>query len=71
MRNANTATNRPQPHHGLTNTEAPKGSDLRVHGPEQLTAVAAELNDRPRKTLSWHSPAARLGASNQADLDHE
>jgi IS30 family transposase len=55
----------------LTNTEAPKGSDLRVHGPEQLTAVAAELNDRPRKSLEWHSPAARLGASNQTDLDHE
>jgi IS30 family transposase len=56
---------------GLLRQYFPKGSDLRVHGPERLTAVAAELNDRPRKSLEWHSPAARLGASNQADLDHE
>jgi IS30 family transposase len=56
---------------GLLRQYFPKGSDLRVHGPERLTAVAAELNDRPRKSLEWHSPAARLGASNQADLDHD
>jgi IS30 family transposase len=42
-----------------------------VHGPERLAAVAAELNDRPRKTLGWDNPAARLGARNQTDLDHE
>ena len=40
----------------------PKGSDLRVHGPEQLAAVAAELNARPRKTLGWTTPAGRLEA---------
>jgi IS30 family transposase len=38
----------------------PKGSDLRVHRPEDLAAVAAELNDRPRKTLGWATPTARL-----------
>lgn len=56
---------------GLLRQYFPKGSDLRVHGPERLAAVAAELNDRPRKTLGWDNPAARLDASNQADLDHQ
>ncbi|MEV0492296.1 hypothetical protein [Streptomyces atratus] len=27
---------------------------------EQLAAVAAELNGRPRKTLGWETPAERL-----------
>jgi IS30 family transposase len=48
---------------GLLRQYFPKGSDLRVHGPERLDAVAAELNDRPRKTLGWDTPAARLAAS--------
>jgi IS30 family transposase len=56
---------------GLLRQYFPKGSDLRVHGPERLAAVAAELNDRPHKTLGWDNPAARLDASNQTDLDHE
>ena len=47
---------------GLLRQYFPKGSDLRVHGPEQLARVAAELNDRPRKTLGWATPAERLGA---------
>jgi IS30 family transposase len=29
--------------------------------PDDLAAVAAELNARPRKTLGWDPPAARLG----------
>jgi transposase, IS30 family len=45
----------------------PKGSDLRVHGPDRLATVAAELNDRPRKTLGWDTPAARLAASLRND----
>jgi IS30 family transposase len=48
---------------GLLRQYFPKGSDLHRHGPEQLAAVAAELNDRPRKTLGWDTPAARLAAS--------
>jgi IS30 family transposase len=48
---------------GLLRQYFPKGSDLRVHGPDRLAAVAAELNARPRKVLGWDTPAARLGAS--------
>jgi transposase, IS30 family len=46
---------------GLLRQYFPKGSDLRAHGPDELAAVAAELNARPRKTLGWDTPAARLG----------
>jgi len=47
---------------GLLRQYFPKGSDLRVHSQQRLAAVAAELNDRPRKTLGWDTPAARLAA---------
>jgi transposase, IS30 family len=56
---------------GLLRQYFPKSSDLRVHGPGQLTAVAAELNARPRKTLGWDSPTVRFSVSEPADLDHE
>src|SRR6266516_1539819 len=46
---------------GLLRQYFPKGSDLRVHGPDDVAAVAAELNTRPRKTLGWDPPAALLG----------
>jgi IS30 family transposase len=45
---------------GLLRQYFPKGSDLRVHDAGRLAAVAAELNDRPRKTLNWQSPAELL-----------
>ncbi len=44
----------------LTNTEAPKDTDLTVHTREHLNAVAAELNSRPRKKPGWETPAERL-----------
>jgi transposase, IS30 family len=46
---------------GLLRQYFPKGSDLRAHGPDDLAAVAAELNARPRKVLSWDTPATRSG----------
>jgi transposase, IS30 family len=52
---------------GLLRQYFPKGSDLRVHGPDQLAAVAAELNARPRKTLGWNTPAALLAAALRQD----
>jgi transposase, IS30 family len=45
---------------GLLRQYFPKHTDLKIYQPEYLAAVAAELNARPRKTLSWDTPAARL-----------
>jgi IS30 family transposase len=45
---------------GLLRQYFPKGTDLRVHDAERLTMVAAELNDRPRQTLSWQPSALVL-----------
>ena len=45
---------------GLLRQYFPKSTDLSVHSAADLAAVAAELNDRPRKTLGWRSPSTAL-----------
>jgi IS30 family transposase len=42
---------------GLLRDYFPKGTDLSIHTPEDLTRIALEVNDRPRKTLGWRRPA--------------
>ncbi len=45
---------------GLLRQYFPKGKSVAGYTPEQLDYVANELNERPRETLGWNSPAEQL-----------
>ena len=45
---------------GLVRQYLPKGADLSIYSQANLDAISMRLNTRPRKTLSYETPASGL-----------